>query len=716
MNRLFPFLLIILVGQQAHGDEPAFPLSAKRILFLGDSITNSGYYVADIECQLRLQGLPTIPEFVNIGLSSETCTGLSEPAHPFPRPDVHERLDRALERVKPDVVVACYGMNDAIYHPFSTERFKQFQAGMTRIVEKVHAAEAKIVVLTPPPFDPLPLKGKPGKLAPKDAKEFAWFAIYEQYDKVIKRYSDWILSNTFEADLVVDIHAPILAELKERRRTEPAFHVAHDGVHMNEIGHEFMSGAILAAWGVESWEEPTQRLNDLMNRRQKIMHDAWLTHVGHQRPGVKPGLPIKEAKERAAELLQEIKGEVKRARKASVKMEPSTGGNVYTVHFPADISVGSLKLNVDYFIWIPDNVERLRGVVVHQHGCGPGASLGGKTAVHDLHWQDLARRQQCALMGSSYEPRQGANCRLWCDPRQGSASRFLQSLDAFSGFTEHKELNDIPWCLWGHSGGGFWASLMQTMYPERIVAIWLQSGTAFGYWTAGEIPVPDVSTASLQIPVIAAPGAKEESHERFQRAYRGSESMAKEYKKAGAPFFLMTPDPLTSHECGDSRYLAIPFFDFWLSRRIANDGQTMNRITAQHLTEWNENVEPLRAEFLKTGRVSDSTPPPPPESVTATASDSGTTRISWTALADSESGIRGFVILHKQQVIAEIPESPKGRFGRPLFQTMSYHDTPESPLPAMTAVVNVNGQASDFGVQTVNGVGMRSAVSPAKLR
>ena len=84
----------------------AFPLKAKRILFLGDSITHAGGYVAWIETQCRLQGVSPMPTFYNVGLSSETCSGQSEPAHPFPRPDVHERLDRVLKRIRPDVVIS----------------------------------------------------------------------------------------------------------------------------------------------------------------------------------------------------------------------------------------------------------------------------------------------------------------------------------------------------------------------------------------------------------------------------------------------------------------------------------------------------------------------------------------------------------------------------------------------------------------------------------
>ena len=93
---------------------------------------------------------------VGIGLSSETCSGLSEPDHPFPRPDVHERLDRALAKVRPDVVVACYGMNDGIYYPFGEDRFKAYQNGVNRLIEKVHATGAKLILLAPPPFDPVP--------------------------------------------------------------------------------------------------------------------------------------------------------------------------------------------------------------------------------------------------------------------------------------------------------------------------------------------------------------------------------------------------------------------------------------------------------------------------------------------------------------------------------------------------------------------------------
>ena len=80
---------------------------------------------------------------------------------------------------------------------------------------------------------------------------------------------------------------------------------------------------------------------------------------------------------------------------------------------------GKLAMDAEWRIWIPSDVKTLRGVVVHQHGCGTGSGDGGRTAVYDWHWQALARKHDCALIAVSY--RQGdLACELWCDPRNGA--------------------------------------------------------------------------------------------------------------------------------------------------------------------------------------------------------------------------------------------------------------------------------------------------------
>src|SRR5262245_13658459 len=108
--------------------EIPFLLGARRVVFLGDSITYSGQYIDYLEAYAVTRSPERHLEFINLGLPSETVSGLSEPGHAggsFPRPDLHERLARVLALTQPDVVVACYGMNDGIYYPFAEERFEK---------------------------------------------------------------------------------------------------------------------------------------------------------------------------------------------------------------------------------------------------------------------------------------------------------------------------------------------------------------------------------------------------------------------------------------------------------------------------------------------------------------------------------------------------------------------------------------------------------------
>jgi hypothetical protein len=41
------------------------------------------------------------------------------------------------------------------------------------------------------------------------------------------------------------------------------------------------------------------KILELVTQRQVLMRDAWLTATGHQRPGVRAGLPLAEAQAKA---------------------------------------------------------------------------------------------------------------------------------------------------------------------------------------------------------------------------------------------------------------------------------------------------------------------------------------------------------------------------------------------------------------------------------
>ncbi|MCC6289736.1 MAG: SGNH/GDSL hydrolase family protein [Chitinophagaceae bacterium] len=281
-----------------------FPKKVKRILFIGNSITYAGQYVTDIETWFTIHYPGRHYEFINVGLPSETVSGLSEDGHAdgrFPRPDLHERLARVLAATKPDLVFASYGMNDGIYLPFDEQRFQKFKEGITWLHDAVIKSGAKIVHLTPPVFDEKN-GGHPG------------------YAEVLDKYSEWLISERYTAKWeVADIHFPMKKYLLDHRAKDTSFALAKDSVHPGDEGHWLMAKQVLLYLN-EDKAANAASINDIMTtfpngekilqlvaEKQNIMKDAWLTATKHTRPEMKVGLPLKEAKAKAKEIDNQVK-------------------------------------------------------------------------------------------------------------------------------------------------------------------------------------------------------------------------------------------------------------------------------------------------------------------------------------------------------------------------------------------------------------------------
>jgi lysophospholipase L1-like esterase len=318
MHRLVAIALMIPLSVAAVtcAAEPQPP--AGRIVFLGDSITYGGQYIEFVDALLRLENPQVHRQMLDLGLPSETVSGLTEPGHAdgkFPRPELGERLDRILAKTHPDLVVACYGMNDGIYYPMSDERLKKYQDGLRLLRERATAAGAKVLHVTPPVFDPLPIKGK---TLPAGLPEYR--QPYEGYDEVLEGYSNWLLAQKPQGWDVVDVHGPMKDRLTEMRRKDPNFRFAGDGVHIDAAGHWIIARQILLHWNAlgdkladaTSGDEAVLRyphgpeVLKLVAQRQRLLKDAWLTAVGHKRPGMNPGLPLDEAQSKAAEIDAQI--------------------------------------------------------------------------------------------------------------------------------------------------------------------------------------------------------------------------------------------------------------------------------------------------------------------------------------------------------------------------------------------------------------------------
>lgn len=280
----------------------------QRIVFLGNSITWDGRYVNYLEAYLRVQYPGRKFEFINVGLSSETVSGLSEAGHAggsFPRPDLHERLARVLDQTKPDLVFACYGMNDGIYMPFDTGRFQKFKEGINWLHDEVTKTGARLIHLTPPDYD----EARGRSIG---------------YTAVLDHYADWLLSQKNSSKWeVIDIHYPMKKYLAAHRKIDSTFGLAGfalapDGVHPGETGHWIIARQILSYLGFKEIEKSpgiteslkqipkADELLKLVSTRQNMMRDAWLTATKHLRPGLPTGLPLNEAQTKADELMGEI--------------------------------------------------------------------------------------------------------------------------------------------------------------------------------------------------------------------------------------------------------------------------------------------------------------------------------------------------------------------------------------------------------------------------
>lgn len=282
----------------------------KRIVFLGDSITQGGDYVTDFECWLAANNLKT--EVINLGLGSETASDLTEEenaghlkAHRFGRPMVSERLDRALTATKPDLLVVCYGMNDGSSLPSNDEGLKRFSEAITHLREAALKSGVKQVVLCTPPV--------------RDDKGNAALRFH---DENLTRYTEWLLTKRTAGWDVVDFHGPMRKALDEGRVKDPAFLLSPDGVHPNRGGHWIMARELLTQFlgakldGINSAEalfpDKGPEIRKLAHQRMGTRFAAWMSQIGHKRPGVpggpgsKPGQPIDQATESAAAITKQI--------------------------------------------------------------------------------------------------------------------------------------------------------------------------------------------------------------------------------------------------------------------------------------------------------------------------------------------------------------------------------------------------------------------------
>ena len=290
----------------------AEPLAHKRVLVLGDSITQDGRYVTFLEYYLDRLSPGAKCDLISIGLSSETVSGLSEATEAVRRPCVLERLDRALLAVKPQFVLACYGMNDGTYRPTNPEILAAFNGGLHQLIAKVRAAGAILVLVTPPIFDPLPIRAR--TVEARDGA-FGYAHPFAGYDGALGELGAAELGLREAGVSVIDLHTPMAEALAAHRRRDPAFTFSPDGVHPGELGHLTMARIIGTGLGLPlPTGEPEAELARiqadplfaLVSERRRLRSEAWLPFVGYTRGETYKSAEVGAAEQVVARLQREI--------------------------------------------------------------------------------------------------------------------------------------------------------------------------------------------------------------------------------------------------------------------------------------------------------------------------------------------------------------------------------------------------------------------------
>jgi hypothetical protein len=387
-------------------------------------------------------------------------------------------------------------------------------------------------------------------------------------------------------------------------------------------------------------------------------------------------------------------------------------GQVLEVAVPP--ASGDSYESAQFSLFLPEGLDFVRGIVIHQHGCG----RNGITMPHDLQWRSLAAKWGFALLGSLLK-----DCIPWTQPRKsGTGPAMLKALAQLATMTRHPELVEAPWIVWGHSGGAAWALNVTGVYRDRVIAAFPFAVPAH----ALETTPPDWA----RVPLLLATGTSDSLFESTTGLWRTMHATAG--LLAG-----LAVEPRGTHSAAQTRPLAIRFIDDVIPLRMpAGADPRQGKVALRELApgsgwvadeagairaagatgagrgSWfpTERVARAWEEFSRTARVRDTTAPDrSPVKVQAVAQGRQVT-MTWAAYADLESGVTAFRIYRDGAMVAEQRSPSSGG-----FQTPNFGDEPSpGQIPAMRFVdQGVAPGAHRYEVTIVNGIGMESPRSAA---
>ena len=205
-------------------------------------------------------------------------------------------------------------------------------------------------------------------------------------------------------------------------------------------------------------------------------------------------------------------------------------------------------------LWFPDDLNVINGIVVLM----PGSNSDGRGQVSDTIWQAFAKKHGFALMGCWYTDYKSNDMFIerYADVSKGSGQALIDAIKRFSFSSNHPELGTAPLLMWGFSAGGQFNYEFACWNPSRVLAFVVNKGGI--YYTAL------ASKETRSVPGIFFTG--ENDLDSRKDIIKGIFSLN---RRAGA-LWIYAPEPGVSHETGQTKKLALAFFDEIIPLRLSD--------------------------------------------------------------------------------------------------------------------------------------------------
>jgi acyl-CoA thioesterase I len=218
---VFAAMLALLGPAPADSPKELQLASGDTIVAIGDSITQAGGYLRDIDAVLARQYPDLkIAKVVNKGISGQKAE------------DLIKRFDNDVVKLKPKFVTISIGIND-VWHrlgqPHDEKVLAAYKENVAKMVDQAQKAGIKVILLTPTLIQEDPNA--------EGNKRLAAYVAAEKQIAADKKCQ------------IVDLHAMFLAALKHKPAGAGNW-LTSDGVHMNPRGDAIMAIGVLRAIGI----------------------------------------------------------------------------------------------------------------------------------------------------------------------------------------------------------------------------------------------------------------------------------------------------------------------------------------------------------------------------------------------------------------------------------------------------------------------------------